>query len=58
MIGAYRLSLFGPRAMEDMRAGRTLVIADVEEELAGDNGAAAFQAIGVRAIVCCPLLRG
>ena len=56
-IGKYRLSLFGPRTAASLRAGRTLVIRDVDTELAADEGAEMFDAIGVKAIVCCPLVK-
>ena len=55
--GAYSLDLFGPRAAADMRAGRTLVVRDVGRELSQDGGADTFNAIGVEAIVCCPLVK-
>lgn len=56
-VGVYHLDLFGARAAGDMRAGRTLIINDVEQELANDEGARMFLEIGIRAIVCCPLVR-
>jgi PAS domain S-box-containing protein len=56
-IGEYHVSDFGPRAADDMCAGRTLVITNADEELAGGVGADAFKAIGARAVVCCPLIR-
>jgi PAS domain S-box-containing protein len=55
--GAYRLSLFGPRAAADQRAGRTLVVRDVDREMTGPEGADTFTAIGIKAIVCCPLVK-
>jgi PAS domain S-box-containing protein len=55
--GTYSLDLFGPRAAADMRAGRTLVIRDVSAELAPAGGQDMFQAIGIDAIVCCPLVK-
>ncbi len=55
--GTYSLDLFGPRAAVDMRSGRTLVIRDVEGELAPGEGREMFQAIGIQAIVCCPLVK-
>ncbi len=55
--GAYSLDLFGPRAAADMREGRTLVVDDVVGELAPEEGRAMFQAIGIGAIVCCPLIK-
>jgi PAS domain S-box-containing protein len=56
-VGNYNLSLFGSRAAADQRAGRTLVIHDVDAELATGDGAAMFNAIGIKAIICCPLVR-
>ncbi|WP_435020456.1 PAS domain-containing protein [Tundrisphaera sp. TA3] len=55
--GAYSLDLFGPRAAADMRGGRTLVIRDVDAELDPGGGADMFNAIGIKAIVCCPLVK-
>jgi PAS domain S-box-containing protein len=55
--GAYNLSLFGPRAAADMRTGRVLVVRDVAGELAPDEGREMFQAIGIDAIICCPLIK-
>ncbi len=55
--GDYELALFGPRAVEDLEAGGTLVLRDVPAELASDPGAEAFRAIDIEAIVCCPLNR-
>jgi PAS domain S-box-containing protein len=55
--GEYRLSLFGTRPATELREGRTLVIHDVDLELADDSGAAAFHAIGIKALICCPLLK-
>ncbi|HYD95228.1 MAG TPA: PAS domain S-box protein [Noviherbaspirillum sp.] len=56
-VGQYSLDLFGSRAAADMRDGRTLVIQDVDTELHGADGAAMFSAIGIKAIVCCPLVK-
>jgi PAS domain S-box-containing protein len=57
-VGAYSLDLFGPRAAADMRAGRTLVVRDVDVELAPGGGADAFNATGVKAVVWCPVVKG
>ena len=56
-VGIYSLNLFGQRAAHDMRSGRTLVIRNVDEELAIGDGAAMFNAIGIKAIICCPLVK-
>ncbi len=55
--GRYRLSAFGTRAASDQRAGRRLVICDVDVELSAEDGRETFNSIDVRAIVCCPLIR-
>jgi len=55
--GVYSLDLFGPRAAADMREGNTLVVSDVAEELDAGEGREMFQAIGINAIVCCPLVK-
>lgn len=57
-VGDYRLSAFGPRAAADQRGGRTLVISDVDRELAPGEGADTFNSIGIKAVVCCPLVKG
>jgi signal transduction histidine kinase/PAS domain-containing protein/ActR/RegA family two-component response regulator len=57
-VGRYQLSLFGPRAVSELRANQTLVVHDVEAELAPDEGGAMFNAIGIQAIICCPLIKG
>jgi PAS domain S-box-containing protein len=57
-VGVYSLDLFGSRAREDMRHGRTLLLHDVDAELDDADGAAMFNRIGVKAIVCCPLVKG
>ena len=56
-VGSYSLDLFGPRAARDMREGRTLVIRDVDRELTASEGGDMFNAIGVKAIICCPLVK-
>jgi PAS domain S-box-containing protein len=55
--GDYELSRFGPRAEELLRRGEPIVIRNVEAELREEGGAEMFLAIGVRAIVCCPLVK-
>ena len=56
-VGVYTLDSFGSRAASELRAGQTLVIRDVNRELTLDDGAAMFNAIGVSAIICCPLVK-
>jgi PAS domain S-box-containing protein len=55
--GCYRLSLFGPLAAAALRAGHTQVIRDVDGELLPGEGADTFNAIGIKAIIVCPLLK-
>ena len=56
-VGNYQLTLFGPHACAEMRAGRTLVIHDVDKELSPADGGAMFRAIDVQAIIVCPLIK-
>jgi PAS domain S-box-containing protein len=56
-VGNYSLDLFGQHAATCLRNGRTLVIYDVDRELAPTEGAAMFQAIGIKAIITCPLVK-
>jgi PAS domain S-box-containing protein len=55
--GTYSLDLFGPRAASYMRSGNTLIICDVSVELEPGEGREMFHAIGVEAIICCPLVK-
>ncbi len=56
-VGSYSLNLFGARAAAAMRQGRTLVLHDVQRELASTEGDDSFMAIDVGAIICCPLMK-
>ncbi|AMJ61057.1 ATP-binding protein [Bosea sp. PAMC 26642] len=55
--GTYSLDLFGPRAAAEMRGGHRLVVRDVAAELALGEGREMFLAIGICAVVCCPLVK-
>ena len=54
--GYYSLAAFGVRAVDDLHAGRPLVINDNRAELAPEE-AATFQAIGISATICMPLVK-
>ena len=56
-VGVYSLDLFGPRATASMRGGHTLLINDLDREITVADGAAMFDRIGVKAIICCPLVK-
>ena len=56
-VGVYSLDLFGSRATSLLRVGKTLAIADVDRELAPGDGFEMFNQIGIKAIICCPLVR-
>lgn len=56
-VGVYSLDLFGARAASAMRDGKTLCIRDVDRELTEQSGAAMFNAIECKAIICCPLVK-
>ena len=56
-VGSYQLSLFGPRAVSTLRQGQTLIIRNVAAELLPVEGAEMFAAIGIQAIITCPLVK-
>ena len=56
-VGVYSLDLFGSRATSNLRVGRTLLINDVDTELASGDGFEMFNQIGIKAIICCPLVK-
>ena len=56
-VGRYHLSLFGPRAVATLQSGQTLIVRNVETELLPDEGAVMFNAIGIKAIITCPLVK-
>jgi PAS domain S-box-containing protein len=56
-VGSYQLSLFGPRAVATLTGGKTLIIGDVAAELSPAEGADMFDAIGIKAIITCPLIK-
>lgn len=55
--GSYSLDMFGTRAAAKMRSGRFLIVNDVMGELKPHDGREMFQAIGIEAIICCPLVK-
>ncbi|MDB5328486.1 MAG: sensor hybrid histidine kinase [Phycisphaerales bacterium] len=55
--GDYTLDAFGSFAATKMREGRTLVLRDIDKELAPADGADVFNSISIKAIICCPLVR-
>ncbi len=57
-VGVYSLDLFGARATASMRGGHTLLIEDLDAEMTAAEGATMFDRIGVKAIICCPLVKG
>jgi signal transduction histidine kinase/DNA-binding response OmpR family regulator len=57
-VGTYKLSMFGARAVATLHDGQTLIIRDVDGEFLPGEGGDAFRAIGIRAIVSCPLVKG
>jgi PAS domain S-box-containing protein len=56
-VGQYQLSLFGPRAVATLQRGETLIICNVGAELLPGEGAEMFKAIGIEAIITCPLVK-
>lgn len=56
IVGRYRLADFGRLAVANLSAGRPLVVNDNLAELPPEE-AATFQAIGITATICMPLVR-
>lgn len=56
IVGHYRLADFGRKAVENLTQGMPLVINDNRVEIA-PHEAATFQAIGIGATICMPLVR-
>lgn len=56
-VGSYQLSLFGARAVATLSNGQTLVIRDVEAEFLPGDGMEMFNAIGIKAMIACPLVK-
>ncbi|NBB04425.1 ATP-binding protein [Pseudomonas monteilii] len=57
LLGRYRLEAFGKLAVGRLRSGLPLVIRDNLSELSPEE-AATFQAIGITATICMPLIKG
>ena len=56
ITGRYRLSDFGDLPVQELRAGRALVVNDAAAELPA-GAAQALADLGIRATICMPLLR-
>ncbi len=56
IVGHYSLADFGVKTVTELGAGRPLIVNDIVRELA-PREAAAFQAIGIGASICMPLVK-
>lgn len=56
--GIYSLDLLGSSAAADMRNGHTLVVRDAERELTRGDGSEMFESLGIKAAICCRILKG
>ncbi len=56
IVGRYSLAAFGELAVQNLRAGRPLIVNDNRAELPAE-AAAAFQGIGIGATICMPLVK-
>ncbi len=56
-LGNYQLSHFGVRAVTTLNQGQTLIVRNVDAELSPGEGADTFNAIGIKAIITCPLVK-
>ena len=57
IVGQYSLADFGQQAASQLQAGKPLVINDVVKEFSAQD-AASFTALGVKATICLPLIKG
>lgn len=57
IVGRYRLTDFGSLAVNELKAGRPLIINDNRKEIK-PHEAETFQAIGISATICMPLVKG
>jgi PAS domain S-box-containing protein len=57
LAGSYRLADFGAGVAAELRAGRTLVVRDIEHDPAFGANAGNFTALDIRATVCYPLTK-
>jgi PAS domain S-box-containing protein len=57
IVGQFRLSDFGRGIHSDLAAGRMVLLRDVDAELLPADGADAFNAMQVKAMIACPLLK-
>jgi PAS domain S-box-containing protein len=58
LAGTYPLDSFGPGIIADLRAGRTVVVTDTGDDARTRDATAAYAAIGSRAYVTVPLVKG
>ncbi|MCF3650967.1 PAS domain S-box protein [Synoicihabitans lomoniglobus] len=56
MAGTYQLSTFGERTVNELLAGKTLVIRDAHAEIPANGGVKTFDAINTRAAISCSLI--
>ena len=56
IVGHYSLAAFGEMAVDNLRAGRPLIVNDNRTELSA-VAAATFQGIGIGATICMPLVK-
>lgn len=54
---SYPLSLFGPQTVSTLRQGQTLILRNVDAEFTPAEGGDRLNALGIKAAICCPLIR-
>ena len=59
MAGTYPLGVFGAGLVEDLKAGRTVVITDtdLDDRTAGAEARAIYERMDIRSMVCVPLVK-
>lgn len=57
IVGHYKLADFGALAVQELGAGRPLIVNDISRELPAEE-AKTFRDIGIDATICMPLIKG
>lgn len=55
--GYYSLAMFGNKTVDELSAGKTLVIRNIKDEFKSEDGGWMFSAMNINAIIVCPLIK-
>ncbi|MDZ8054712.1 MAG: PAS domain S-box protein [Aulosira sp. ZfuVER01] len=58
VAGSHRMDSFGPQIIAELKQGKTIVVNDVNTDpRTGESGAASFDAIQTKSLLCVPLVK-